>query len=270
VSLKLTTAVAVAALILTPALEGAASEDAAPRTSYRSLCWTSSITGESLPGLYLVELSSSGMVSWVLAETPGGAHLVLTSSVDPRQGITTTEITDGRGSWAASLASNSGLKRSTLTEYFAAADQLAAGDPVVLRLVLPDDISLETRVGVDYPSVMYAAFVRELVSMGLVERVAAAIPEEFKDGLLFLDRSLCPSPLPTGEGADNIAHGLRGPIEILASVLRRAEPGREHDSADAWSLEVGTAKNGVPMDSPEFPGLMEKFPALGRIQPLSD
>ena len=263
---QVTLVLALAALLAAPVAK--AGEQTDRYGVHRALHWSAPDGKTSLWGLYQVELGPSGMVSRVLAETPTEGLAMLTAGVDPETGISWTRFSTPDGDWTALLVVESGIRSSTLDGYFEAVERdLATGAPVKMRLVLDGDLSVEAEIGVDYPSIMNVEFLNALEAKGLLGQVVTAIPEDLGPDLLFLDRALSPSPLPVGGNANNIAHALRGPVEVLAGGLRRVEPDRG-DSNEGWKMEVGPPRRGLEIDEPKLIELVGRFSALTALDPL--
>lgn len=252
--------------LLTPVVVAAPSNDDGLSQGHRSIIWRHPTSGVELHGLLFIQLRPEIMATSVLAETPGGAHLRIEQTLDARTGTRTTELYHPSTGWRAVLERPSRIQRPTLQQLFRASDDIPAGAPISLRLILPGENRFEAEIPLDLQEDMHRDFVEELTSAGALDRVVASVPPELRTALFFLESSLSPNPLPkeTGSG-ESLAYGLRDVVEILAGALRAAGAGPA-EPQPRWTMEVGARHSGLEAEDPEVRGLFER---VGGVTDLS-
>lgn len=234
------------------------------RSSHRVITWEAPASGERLQALYQVELADERMVSRVVAETPRGRHLLLRQTLDAPSGLRTTLLLDEPTGWSAALETDVGVDAPTLSALFRAGEEVEPGEPVTVRLTLPGQDAIEADVPVDLPGAMQRRFVEHLVATGSVDRVAEAVPEELRSALFFLDGSLSPNAMASEPGeSDNVAHGLRDVVEVLAGALREAGIEVPAEVGHPWPMEVGRPHKGLEAQNPELRALVARFGDVG-------
>lgn len=238
---------------------------------YRPFQWRAPEGGDTLQGLYLYDLAPNGIVSRVLAETPGKRPVLITEILDPQRGLMTTELVDVGSGWRASFEVDLGVRRADVQALFDAWKQLGNEHSYKARLALLDGLSTRFELPSDGSGARFhEAFSQRVSAESRSEEIASAIPEELKPSLLFLDASLSPNPNSTGVRSDNFAYSLRGVVEILAGALRDAEPDRNDLHAHRWLMEVASHTKGLVLQDPKLSEFVAQFPGLDVIEPLAD
>lgn len=238
---------------------------------HRPFQWLAPDGGEPHRGLYLMDLAPAGMVSRALAETPGHRLVVLTETLDSQRGMSISELFDVTSGWGATFEVDLGVRRSDVQALFTAWRELGEGHVYGARLSFQHGLSIESAVPSPDPAVwLHDAFLARLVEDGRIGDVAAAIPEELKPSLLFLDRSLSPDQISKGEVRDDFAHSLRVVVEILAGAVRSAEPDRAEAADVRWPMEVATHTKGLLIEDPKLVELLAQFPGIDVSEPLAD
>lgn len=265
---SLAAALLIAILPAAPAAAAQEERDFGRNAVHRALSWENPHGDGRADGLYLLEMNQDGMVTRVLAD-PADRPIRLTKTLDARLGVESGELLDDATGWWAVLDLDTGLASESLSAYFAAATQINPGTDHVLRLTLrtSDGLKLSRQLAPAEPAELHTQLAQALVEAGLADRLVASLPDGLADAVLFLDRSLSPDPLPTGDSVDNIAYSTRGVVEVLAAAIRAATDTPE--SADGpWPMTVGAMDRGL-LNADELE-LVSRFRSVENADPLSD
>jgi hypothetical protein len=237
--------------------------------NHRSIQWISPSGEESLSGLYMFSFSEDEMIGRVLAETPGGVHVMLTQTLDPRTGVRTTELRSGESGWTATVEMDSGVTRPTLSSYFRASAEEEAGRPVWVRLWIEGEKVFEAQITVDYPVEMHRRFVEEMAAAPWIGTVSETIPQHLRSALFFLEASLSPDMISSEAGnPDNIAHGYRDVVEILTGVVESSASGDAVELPQRWRMEVGSGVGDLPLESSSVMDLLGEFEGADPLMPF--
>lgn len=219
------------------------------RTEYRrSFTWNAPEGDGVGRGLYLFRMGPGSMSSILLAETPDGRRVVLTDEVDATTGLMKKELIDDSTGWRASVVLNAGVTAESLDRWFRAARealQYGEGRSAPVRFATSGGLLFEESVPVDETDHKEQIVAERLSARGDLDVLSDSVPPGLRDAVLFLDTSLSPDPLPWREAHDNVGHGFRSPVEIVARALRAAPPGGEDFAfRRRWPMSVGEARKG--------------------------
>ncbi len=241
---------------------------------HRAFEWREPAGDGSASGLYLMDMVPAGMVQRVLVEDPAGRQVRITQSLDVRRGVQTTELLDDATGWQARMELDFGFRAETLGAFFAADEARSkAAEPAPLRLRFAADgaPAVETEVAATDPAAVHAA-VAEAVRASAAGALVAGLPEGLAEAVLFLDGSLSPEPLESRSEGDNLAHGARGVVEVLAAALRAAPP----EGLDAgrwgtrWPMTVRPIERGTSSSDPMVLEFVSRFRSVQNADPLAD
>lgn len=219
------------------------------RTEYRrSFTWNAPEGDGVGRGLYLFRMGPASMSSTLIAETPDGRRVMLTDEVDPTTGSMKKELIDDATGWRASLVMNAGVTAKTLESWFRAARealQYGEGRSVPVRFATSEGLLFDESVPVDRADQKEQIVAERLSARGDLAVLSDSVPPGLRDAVLFLDTSLSPDPLPWRDDHDNVGHGFRGAVEVVARALRAAPPGGEEPGFQRrWPMSVGEARKG--------------------------
>lgn len=239
--------------------------------AHRGIRWTSPTGDGVASGLYLLELHRLGMVSRLLAEDVGGRLVLITSTLDGRQGQERIEFRDEATGWWVRLEVDMGLRSANLGAFFAAARELEPGQGrrVRLQLLSRDGVRFERELDLADPEELYRRFADELVAADQAEPLTAGMPPGLNETVFFLDASMSPSPWPS-DSQDNVAFSLRPVIEVLAHVLDERVGQATAGPREPWAMTVGSMEKGTGLVDPEQLAFVSRFRSVENADPLSD
>lgn len=251
------------------------------RSAYWAFSWRAPEGGSGPRGLRLVDSGSAGFVTRLLVlDESQGWRLILTNTLDPRRGLTTTEIVDDTTGWWIRLEHMYEVRDETLSGFFGRGRELPSIDEATGLL----EYRLITRSGWTFApqipargattSVIWDGLFEQLAARDLVRHIAGEVPDTFRAPVLFLDVSLMDwsSTMEPGAIADR-ARDWPGLLGLLARVLRAALPAddpRITKFAMPWTMvREGPSGKGSTLVEPELLELASRFRAVENADPLA-
>ena len=192
----------------------------------------------------------------MLLVSPSGRRFVLTNQL-AASGIATVTLRDDISGWSATVTHDYGLSGSTLQGFFAAFD---AANPTTIAISFA--AGKESRFAA--PDIPYAVkpaeadrvFMTRLLASPEGEKLRAAIPNEVKQEISFLDAALI-----------DRANGLsfRKVVDILRALVKG-----ETSQPPQLDIVVGGRKKGVTLTAPDQVAFAARFRTIVPTEPTAD
>ena len=241
---------------------------------HRSIQWVSPSGARTTAGLFLLDMTPAGMVERILAQDTADRPIIVTWTLDVRNGREWSEFLDDETGWWARLEVDTGVRADTLGAYFTAAGrQLQPGHTLNMKLVTREGLVFERRLALaNTEALPYQDFVADLVADGPAEELVAVRPPELVAAVFFLDAFMSQGPLQTEWQDSHVGYNMRGVVEVLAGVFRQQAgvDAANTTRAEAWKMTVGDFKRGIGIVDPDLLELVSRFRSVENADPLSD